>query len=159
MQFQLTYDAKQDRMLLRVNLGDRVLGFWLTRRCCRILWQVIQQRLNTQLVPGVTPQAQGWMKQMQHQQIDKKLDTTPEPTAAIAGEAILVMAIRHGSHSDGRHLIGLYDEQEQGETFVLSAELLHGLIKILMESEKKADWALNLDWDQQGSPAASMTLQ
>ncbi|MFP8966149.1 hypothetical protein ACKC9G_06200 [Pokkaliibacter sp. CJK22405] len=156
MQFQLTYDAMEDRLLLRVNAGDKgILGFWLTRRCCRILWNILQQRMDASLIEQHMPQdasASSWMKNSRSHQASAELTMQEEEQPAeLTSAPLLVTSIRHGTHED-RHIIGLFDQKEHGENFLLNDGLLYGLANVLQQVTERSQWDLALSFGESLMP-------
>jgi hypothetical protein len=144
MQLQMSYDAGEDRILVGINLGERVAAFWLTRRVVALLWPILWERAQSGLGGSSMTEARPWLASLQHDQVREKQVLEQLPVFVQTAAPKLVTTLRHGKAAQGSHLLGLLDIQGEGEMLTLDDESLHGMIRLLEAAVAAANWNLDL---------------
>jgi hypothetical protein len=154
-QFNLSYDAAEDRLLLRVNTtaGDE-MRLWLTRRISQLLWLVLVRRLeaNPQLVAHVTAETRKSVIALKHKDALDKADFSKpyeaKPRGLPLGEApILIVKLRVATPKAGVHALTLFPKEGQSITLTLPDRAIHSLCHLLEKLVQKAQWGFNLKLD------------
>lgn len=142
MQLQLSYDPVEDRLLLSLKLGDRTLGFWLTRRFTELLWQALWQRAGATLYQKASLSARKMLLAMQ--QSGRKRKVTQSPQLKLSSPPILATTLKYGPNGDKGHALSLIDAAGCGELLMLDDDSLHALIQVLDEIMVTCEWCLDL---------------
>jgi len=157
-QLNLTFDAKQDRLLLKVSTtSEQEFRFWLTRRLVQRAWAplVIKLQAGTQAPMAATPLANAPLE-FRHaaavQQADFKTPYVAEgKTPAVSPDALLVTQFSLQALAAERYEMTLTADTGLRVSVKLAAPVLHGLVKLLQDASRSADWGLSLSL-----PAAAM---
>lgn len=144
MQLQLTYEPAEDRLLLRMDFGDRVAAFWLTRRVAALFWPILWERVQCAQEGAVSADARPWLASLQHDRLREKQVLEQLPAFVPTTPPKLVVTLQHGAGTQGGHLLGLLDAQGEGEMLTLDDESLHAMIRLLESVAATADWHLAL---------------
>lgn len=144
MQLQLTYDPVEDRLLLSMKMGERTLGFWLTRRFTELLWRALWQRAGATLDGKASAGAREMLLAMQQHEASHKHPVTQSPKFALNESAILATTLKYGPHETGGHSLSLIDASGGGELLTLDDDSLHALIRLLDEIMLTCEWRLDL---------------
>ena len=171
-QLNLGFDARQDRLLLRVSTTDaREFRFWLTRRMVQRAWPQLVKVMQAAPTPapeptaGKPPRAQAAEHKLplefRHaaavQQADFATPYAQQPLqSALPGEPLLVSRLSLKPLPDGRSELVLADETGPSVTLTVDAPVLHGLVKLVQDTARAADWQLSLELPQ--SVAASKAI-
>ncbi len=152
-QFQVTFDAEQDRLLLRVNTSEGAeLRLWLTRRLVRGFWPVWHQAVahsrGLALPAAATMEAREALVEMERSQVTATSDfATPFKPAEspqqlpLGDEPLLVNEVRLTPLPNGT----LRTEWLRGSRLVgldLGRNLMHALTKLVEDGVAAADWDL-----------------
>lgn len=173
-QLQLTYQAEEDRLLLRASFreadgGLQELRAWLTRRMIRNLWPAIVNSLETQvsLDKPLAAHASADIVGMEHhasvEQI-RESGSFDTPYAADIqtyplGEApILVTTVNFTQHANEPIQLHLAPAQGNGFEIAFPPVVLHGLCSLLKEAVRNADWDLDLEMPGLEPAPATATL-
>lgn len=160
-QIQIRYEPVEDRLLLALGLGERVLGFWLTRRATALLWQMLWRRLGASLDVGVGGAAKAWLLQLRQDEARQTQALISAPRLAPDAAPMLIQSMEFGRHAGGGHALQLSDGAGRNERMRLDDASLYALIRVIEEAHPKTGWQLDL-WrpaapDSQ-RPAAALAL-
>lgn len=145
----LGYDEREDRLVLRVisddETGEQVLH--LTRRVCAT-WRIDLQALidRSAAVPAsLSRTVQASVSSAHHQAMAAQATIRKEP--AVPPQALpapqLVLGVRCGHRrSDGRWIMQFQTAAGRELTLQLSAESMHGLVKVVQAQLNAACWDL-----------------
>lgn len=157
-QMQMTFAPEEDRMLFRLNFGDRARAefrFWMTRRYVKLLWQALLNLLKANLPKEAVEKlpdapSQAGALEVEHKQAVAQADfqtTYQESQIFPLGEApILLVRVAVKAVAEGGHLLCLHPREGQGVEIKLDAKMLHSLCKLVADSAEKAEWDLQLDF-------------
>lgn len=151
-QVNLGYDAKQDRLLLKVRNSDaQEYRLWLTRRFTGLLWDVIgriirETELSVALDTSVNRDA---VLQFEHEQALEKGDfaSAYEETASsfpLGEEGKLGFKITYNKLEGKRVSLNLLPEDGPGISMGVDSRMLHNLCKLIADSMQAAGWNLEL---------------
>ncbi len=156
-QLSVSYEERQDRLLLRLNTQDhQEFRFWLTRRMSLRLLPAIDQsvaRLEASQ-PGVAAPdttSQKMLTELKRDAFLQKADfSTPFEAKAerkpLGEEPLLITDAQLSLQANGGLLITFQEKSAEGAVkscqLNLQASLVHGLIQLIQQALVKADWAL-----------------
>lgn len=154
-QLSVTYEERQDRLLLRLNTQDsQEFRFWLTRRMCSRLMPAIDQsvvRLEA-AQPGVAaadPAAKQMLTELKRDAFLQKADfSTPFEAKAqqlpLGDEPLLITDAQLNLQAGGGLSINFQEKVPDAPVkscqLNLQASLVHGLIHLIQQALVKADW-------------------
>lgn len=148
-QINLTYQAGQDRILLRVSThGGLEYQAWLTRRIVQRLVPALDQlyELDTvQQAPDAESRAA--VREFRQSNALQQANFTPEyETEGLApgheGEPLLVYHVRLRRLEAGQYLLVLSPEDGDGLQLRFNEVLLHATRKLLIDTQQRAGWGL-----------------
>lgn len=149
-QIQASFNAVEDRILLKLHTGQQSLQAWITRRYLKLLIPSLQGQHPQSKQPLFSPKKQA-LVEMSNQKVQQEGNyeapyQEPETVAHPLGDAPILLAkiTFKALESDNPQIIL---EPEQGAGIVLSyqPQLTGALMKILNHAIENADWALELD--------------
>ena len=165
-QFQITYQAAEDRILLRATFREdsdklQEIRAWLTRRMVRNLWPKLLESLEAQVTldnPGAA-QARSLIVGMDHQASVAAIEQggrfgvpfQPAENDFPLGETPIVITRAKFSMAAGQPVqIELSPEDGNGFQMGLTTELLHGFCRLLQQAVANSDWDFELQrpWDE-----------
>lgn len=144
-QMQVSVDQYQDRLVLRISVGetDEYRAF-ITRRLLRDLWPILMSGLGNEAVvaePVTKPQGDQPPPQDFSQSFDNPMATFPLGSKPLlVGEATLQAAPNH------QYTLILKEPRERSFNLTLDRNLLHTLCAMLKAGADGAQWALNLEF-------------
>lgn len=144
MQLQISYNTSEDRLLLTLQVSNRSIAFWLTRRLTNLLWQVLWQRAQASVDASVTNTAKEWMLRLNQDRARQTRALTQEPRLAISAPPLLVTTLQYGPAGKGGHVLSLIDATGAGEQMTLDDDSLYGLIRLLDDTLTSSEWGLDL---------------
>lgn len=144
MQLQLAYDPAEDRLLLTLGLGERTVGFWLTRRFTELLWQALWQRAGATVDEKASAAAREMLLTMQQNEALRDHAVTQSPKLKLDATPILATTLQYGPSEPSGHSLSLVDAEGCGESLTLDDTSLHALIRLLDESMINSEWKLDL---------------
>lgn len=144
MQLQLTYDPVEDRLLLTLGLGERTVGFWLTRRFTELLWQALWKRAGASVDENASATAREMLLTMQQNEILRDHAVTQSPKLKLDATPILATTLKYGPGEASGHALSLIDAAGCGEALKLDDTSLHALIRLLDETLVNSEWRLDL---------------
>lgn len=149
-QLNLSYNAEQDRLLLRVGLTDNAeLLVWLTYRVTRALWQVLSEETHIPITSSIqlqTPPQQvvaKFKQEAEHIDLLQKMDfaTAYQPrkevihnSAILANDALLI------KDTDNSLVLEMPCIEGLNVRMNLTPELILALSNMLQLSAKEASW-------------------
>lgn len=151
-QLNLSYDAHQDRLLLRASTTEQTeYRFWLTRRLVRRLWPgLLQLTQSTDPVRNqAAPESKRAMLEFQHEQaLSAAKFGEPYPAElkpAMPGGPMLVATVRLRTLAGGGHALVLQPREGKAATLRLETQLLHALMKLLQDAVARTEWDIVLE--------------
>jgi hypothetical protein len=174
-QFQMSYIAAEDRIMLRVSFHDEhqalhELRAWLTRRMVSRVWPTILQSLQTQVTldQPAAAHAKLEMVNMAHQASVSDMTAagkfnTPYETEIDRfplGETPIVVTHAHFNVKRNEPLrINFLPEAGPGFEIAFQPGLLHGFCKLLQNVVEQAEWDMDLSMPGETvAPAAAHLL-
>ena len=150
-QFSASYDATQDRLLLRVRTTDDAeFRFWLTRRYLELLWPILMKiadTFNSRKAPD-NPQARSVMAEMAHGQAVGAANFSTQYQKGslfpLGEEPILLARISVKAKEGNTQTLTLLPQEGQGLHLELDEKLVHVLARLLQEAAIGAEWGLKL---------------
>jgi hypothetical protein len=154
-QLSVSYEERQDRLLLRLNTQDRQeFRFWLTRRMSLRLFPAIDQSVLRMEAsqPGVAAPdttSQKMLTELKRDAFLAKADfSTPFDSAAEhrpLGEEPLLITDAQLSLQTGGGLLVTFQEKSSNAPVKscqlnLQASLVHGWVHLMQQALSKADW-------------------
>jgi len=150
-QLKLEYVLDQDRLLLRLSTDQNAeVLLWITRRCVQRLWAVLLDMAHA--VPEIAlqpnPEARRALLDFRHaaavSQADFSRPYADVPRVYPMGpEPLLVVRVEARRGEKGQTL-SLFPERGESIHIQLDEKLVHGLLKLIENGVKKADWNLAL---------------
>lgn len=144
-QMQVSVDQYQDRLVLRISVGetDEYRAF-VTRRLLRDFWPILMAGLGSEETvsePVAKPQGEQAPPQDFSQSFDNPNATFPLGSKPLlVGEATLQAAPNH------QYTLILKEPRERCFNLTLDRNLLHTLCAMLKAGADGAQWGLNLDF-------------
>jgi hypothetical protein len=154
-QLSVSYEERQDRILLRLNTLDKQeFRFWLTRRMCLRLMPAIDQSvvLLEASQPGVAvpdPTAQKMLTEIKREAFLQKADfSTPFEAKAeqrpLGEEPMLITDAQLSLQTGGGLLVTFQEKTVEAPVkscqLNLQASLVHGLVHLIQQALAKAEW-------------------
>jgi len=151
-QFNLEYNAEQDRLLFRMSTRDGTeIRLWLTRRFVKRLWSLLTKLLehdphvSAQTDPVAKKSVVAFQRDSAITQSDflKNFEEKSTPALPLGEEPVLVTKCKATPTATGFTLAFSPDEGQQ-VSVSLNVQYLHSLTHLMFEAFKKTDWDLNL---------------
>ena len=157
-QMQVTYDASQDRLVLRVNTTAREeFRFWLTRRFTQGLWPLLRKGLcaNPDVAQQPSTETRKAVLDFQQEAAAEKVDMQrpfqeKAATFPLGKEATLLTRAQLKVKKEGGYLLSMYAADGKGVNFNLDNNLLHLLSKVLVDILPKTGWHQPVHWREEG---------
>lgn len=156
-QLNLSFDPRQDRLLLRVSTtSEQEFRFWLTRRLVQRAWAPLVTQLAASPTAAAAAAVASAPLEFRHaaavQQADFKTPYVAEgKTPAVSPEPLLVTQFSLQSLALDRYEMTLTSDTGVRVSVKLAAPVLHGLVQLLQDVSRGAEWGLSL-----ALPAAAM---
>ena len=164
-QFSASYDAAQDRLLLRVRTGDgSEFRFWLTRRFVDLLWPILMKMADTftSRKAVADPAARGLMAEMAHGEAvggaNFKTQYQQGTSFPLGEEPLLLAKISVNAKEGKTQTLTLLPQNGQGLNLELDENLVHVFARLLQEATNGAEWNLKLLVVAGGTAAAEPTI-
>jgi len=155
-QLSVSYDERQDRLLLRLNTHDgQEYQFWLTHRMSTRLLPAIEQsvrRLEASRPGMATPdeESKQLLADLQRASFLESADfstpyDTPEKRWPQTTAPLLITDVQLSLNSPGELQITFQEKNEaisQACQLHLQAPLVHGLVHLIRECMTKAEWSM-----------------
>lgn len=161
-QLNVAFDPVQDRLLLRASTTDaQEFRFWLTRRMVAKLWPRLIESLQAEAAPQAAAVARPEFLEFRHAEAIQQSDlSTPYSSApktlALGDEPLLANQLSLHQLNAQRYELILGTATGTRVNLVLPTPVLHGLLKLLQDAAKNAQWALDLTLP--ATPVASSLL-
>jgi len=174
-QIQARYDAAEDRILLRIKTSDKAeLRFWLTRRYLSHLWPPLytmmdatlsSQALGASADSGVAsdPSSRAALRSFAHDAAVANADfqsryEEESHELPLGEQPVLLTRIGRKRLEDGTFLLSMHPPKGLGIDLKLSSHLLHGLVKLLSDAARKAEWNLDFGVEVEANTPPSSRL-
>lgn len=155
-QIQVRYIEEEDRLLLRMNtMAEEEFRFWLTRRFTKAIWPLFQRALHE--TPTVKKQSLAPNKSVvlnfEHEEAQKSVDFKKSfkkeaKDFPLGEKPLLLNQASLKGKGNGSHTLSLKAVDNKGIEFVLDQRLMHVITKVIRDSMKNTDWALDLPLTQ-----------
>lgn len=148
----MTFNAEEDRMLLRVSTTDESeYQLWLTRRFIKVLWGALIKSMerNPTLKQSLEPAVKDAVMNMRHQEavatsnFDKPHDEGKRNLTSNTGP-LMVVGGSVTPLKNGATRLTFNTMDGKGINFSLTEDLLHAVCHLIITSSQKADWGLDL---------------
>jgi len=154
-QIQMSYNAQEDRILLRVLSTQRAeFRFWMTRRYVKLLWAVLIKMLERDPVAAVhaDENVRRTMMGVQHEVAVRGGEFTKPYEEGVAvmplGITPVLLARVSGKQAENQQpTLSLHPAQGQGIDIGVNTPLLHMISKLLVDAVAQSDWDLKLAID------------
>jgi len=151
-QIQVAFSPLEDRLLLRVNTGDREeFRFWITRRYLKLLWPVLMKMLadNPQVQTQASQEARQTVLSFLHEQAIAQADFSREfeesgSQLPLGRTPLLLARIQVKHDAQGRQVLCLHPERGKGLEIAVNDKLLHALSRLIVEAAAGSGWDLAL---------------
>lgn len=149
-QIELKFVGQEDRILMCLNSKeDEEIRFWLTRRCVKAFWPVLEKMLGADpALAGFEPHTQQAGVAFLHEHAMSKMDETQTfkqgSQFPLGDTPILIVKITMRTSDSHKTLLGLYPEQGQGIEIERGHPVLNYLYQHLPNLSKEAQWGLSL---------------
>ena len=150
-QLNLSYDALQDRLVLRLGLADQTeIKVWLTRRIIKALWGMLQ---GLSLVPMSAPDVfdastqqalddfAARQKEMQKMDFSETYQADRKP---ITDDPMLPSDFRIIENKDEKYMLELHSTEKHTVRIPLNQEITSALVNMLQMVTRDAQWDLAL---------------
>lgn len=162
-QFNFAYQTDEDRVLLRVNTHDGAeYRLWLTRRICRLLWELLVRRLETapEVAQQATKEAKRSVVAFKRQAAVSKADFSKtyeaKPKALPLGDApLLIVKLKAATVGAGSHAIVFVPQRGKEISLTLSDDAILTFLHLFGQIVKKARWGLAVDLEDKEMPKLS----
>ncbi len=150
-QFSASYDAMQDRLLLRIRTSDDAeFRFWITRRYLALLWPALMKMADIFSARKATdPLTRNTLAELAHGEAVGKADFASRYNEGslfpLGTEPILLARITVKPLQGSTQTLTLLPHEGQGINLDLDEKLVHVLARLLQQSATAAEWGLNLD--------------
>ena len=150
-QFSASYDATQDRLLLRVRTSDDAeFRFWLTRRYVELLWPILMKIADTfsSRKAPTDPVTRGILAEMAHGEAVGGANFSTQyqngSLFPLGEEPILLAKITVAAKEGNTQTLTLLPQSGQGLHLELDEKLVHVIARLLQEAANGAEWDLKL---------------
>lgn len=144
-QLNLTYQPRQDRLLLRIALEDREMLFWLTRSITGLLMQHLHAWSvgGSPAIAQVPPWHQQAALEIERQAALQKAEfSAPYQVPAQPGRPLLVGAVELVEQEGKSRALRLTAFNGFNVAMNLKPEVVHAFAKMLDEVAQSAQWNL-----------------
>lgn len=160
LQLTLDFVPAEDRMLLRIGMGEEEGQLWLTRAILKQFWPMLgQASLNLVSNPTLPSALRHEVAEMQRQSLAKALDySTPyqvKPRTVLGGGPQLVTQVDVRCQEDNSLQLWLMTASGGRMTLGLDARIHAGLVDLLQKAISRTDWDIKLDVKPTLSPNAT----
>jgi len=168
-QFAIDHIPAEDRLLLRLNAAGQPASvkLFITRRFLRMFWAALTGELRKAMADTKNPMARDFLLDMAETRATAKADfSTPfrEPgaplpaagtaPAEIPAQGRLLWGFNIARNAEGMNTIVLIATDSTRVELGLVDEGVYGLMKILRDAARKAEWDLPMEWGTAAPTAA-----
>ena len=147
-QINLSFDAEQDRLLLRVSTTDPVEhSLWLTRRLVKAWWPVLLQLASHRELrrrPQAPEAARAAFEFAHESAVQGANFAAPYEAPPTTAAPILVAEVRMRPLAAEANELLFIPRQGQPLTMNLPEPMLHALLKLLQQAVAQAGWDIQL---------------
>lgn len=141
-QINVSYVAKEDRLLLRVSTrGGDEYRVWLTRRFTGLLLGVLRKQME-KYGGAPTLASSGETRRLFHQGVMNQSYDAGSGHFPLGEQGILATRIKAGQASDDRLALRILPEDDQGVTLNLDKTLLYLFYNLVTQGIDRAQWTL-----------------
>jgi hypothetical protein len=150
-QFSASYDAAQDRLLLRIRSSDDAeFRFWITRRYLALLWPLLMKMADDfSALKATDPATRSTLAELAHGEAVNKADFGSAyrdgSLYPLGEEPILLGRVTIKPLQGKTQTLTLLPQEGQGINLDLDERLVHVLARLLQQAAIAAEWALGLD--------------
>lgn len=150
-QFSASYDAEQDRLMLRIRSSDDAeFRFWVTRRYLALLWPLLMKMADDFSARKTTdPLTRNTLAELAHGEAVGKADFASQYREGsqfpLGEEPILLARITVKPLQGNTQTLTLLPNQGQGINLDLDERLVHVLARLLQQAALAAEWGLTLE--------------
>jgi hypothetical protein len=157
-QLQMSYNAEEDRLLLRVNTSARdEFRFWLTRRYVTLLLKALKvhRAADPDVSTQPTPDAKKAIQEFKQEAAQSSGNFEDEFKASDSfplGEMPVVAHKLSYKVDNGKLVLTISPKTGAGITVTLDAQLNFNVGKLLRASNESAGWRLDIDELEPSTP-------
>ncbi len=150
-QFSASYDAAQDRLLLRIRSSDDAeFRFWITRRYLALLWPLLMKMADDFSARKTSdPLTRNTLAELAHGEAVNKADFGSAyrdgSTYPLGEEPILLGRVTVKPLQGNTQTLTLLPQEGQGINLDLDEKLVHVLARLLQQAATTAEWGLTLE--------------
>lgn len=151
-QFNTAYDAKQDRILLRLRTSDGAeYRFWITRRYLALLWPILIKMADgfSARKAAADPLLRSAIAELAHGAAVGQADFASEyqegNSFPLGSEPILLARISLRPPVGETQTLLLLPHQGEGINLDLDEKLVHIFARLLQQTATAGEWNLTLD--------------
>ena len=150
-QFSASYDAAQDRLLLRIRSSDDAeFRFWITRRYLALLWPLLMRMADEfSARKAADPLTRSTLAELAHGEAVNKADFGSAyrdgSLYPLGEEPVLLGRVTVKPLRGNTQILMLLPQKGQGINLDLDEKLVHVLARLLQQAAVAADWGLKLE--------------
>ncbi len=142
----ISYAAKEDRLLLRVSTSDgEEFRIWFTRRYTGLLLGVLNKEMDAQGGAPAVGGSQETTKMIKNGALEKKYEEKPASEYPLGEEGVLAFRINTRTLEGGVFALELLPEEGRGLTLNMNKSLLYMFHNILTQGITQAKWGLQTE--------------
>lgn len=145
-QLNISHDAKEDRLLLRVSTSaGEEFRIWLTRRFTGLLLGVLNKEIDAR---GGAPAVAGneeTTKMIKDGALEKKYEEKQVSEFPLGADGVLAFRINTRTSEEGVLMLELLPEEGKGFTMNMNKALLYMFHNILTQGITQAKWGLKTE--------------
>jgi hypothetical protein len=154
-QLYMKYDGEQDRIIFRVNtVSKEECRFFFTRRFVKLLWPILLDLLERDYKDREPEQSHiaGTMLPFEHNKMTANADfgTTYSQDVQnypLGEKTILLSQIKVKRAAKG-YILCLHPKEGNGIELKMTEIMLHSFCKLLRDNVRKADWDMDVSFDE-----------
>lgn len=150
-QFNASYDALQDRILLRIRTTDAAeYRFWITRRYLILLWPLLMKMADTfSARKSADPMTRSALAELAHGEAVGQADFSSQyqdgSSFPLGQDPVLLARISLRPPTGQTQTLVLLPQQGSGINLDLDEQLVHVFARLLQQAAVVAEWALKLE--------------
>lgn len=150
-QFNASYDAMQDRILLRIRSSDGAeYRFWITRRYLLLLWPILMKMADGfSARKAADPLTRSTLAELAHGDAVNQADFSSQyqegSAFPLGAEPLLLARISLRPIAGDIQTLVLLPNDGQGVNLDLDEKLVHIIARLLQQTATAAEWGLKLE--------------
>lgn len=150
-QFNASYEAMQDRILLRIRASDGAeYRFWITRRYMLLLWPILMKMADGfSARKAADPLTRSTLAELAHGEAVNQADFSSQYQEGtqfpLGEEPVLLARISLRPVAGDIQTLVLLPNEGQGVNLDLDEKLVHIVARLLQQTVTAAEWGLNLE--------------